>query len=478
MKHRFVLLATGLCLSTLVSVLWSGHAIAAETGCAQANVISGNTCSNVKVEFNFSNCGPGHASKVPSRVVCKGKTITARSTSENLRGEAKFEKSEDGWGAVQWKSIATVRTFPVEVVSQPDAQQATSTAAQVAPASTAIAPDRVPSAEPPTLPIATPTVSVTVNGFIDMRYTGYRSEDSAVNEKTRSGFLLDDGALYFSVKKGNVEAMVDLPFSRNGLLPSTTADVGIAKTKTQVYGRYSFGSTMNLTFGQFDTLFGLELNDSKDRVFGNVGLAYSQTLPIVHSGAYLTYSENGFTLRAMAANPSDRQTFGSDPADSSTEYGGVIGYSNASVRSQFGFLTRAVADLSNGQSQRSLFDFLAGTTLGAFDIDFQYSVVTSPRKNILTDLTTDREDPGSALLAIATYRINEKWKVSGRFETVDSDPNGGGYADAKTYGIASNFSPEEGFTVRLEWNDTVVNRKITGSAYGESRWDTALLVSF
>lgn len=311
-----------------------------------------------------------------------------------------------------------------------------------------------------------------------MRYTGYRSEDSGVNEKTRSGFLLDDGALYFSIKKGNVEAMVDLPFSRNGLVSSNTADGGIAKTKTQVYGRYSFGSTMNITFGQFDTLFGLELNDSKDRIFGNVGLAYSQTLPIVHSGAYLTYSENGVTLRALAANPSDRQTFGTDPADSATEYGGIAGYANSMIRGQFGFLTRAVADLNNGQAQRTLFDVLLGTTFGPVDLDLQYSVVTSPRKNTLTASTTDREDPGSALLAIATYRVTEKWKLSGRFETVDSDPGGGGYAEAKTYGLASNFSPDEGFTVRLEWNDTVVNRKITGSAYGESRWDAALLVSF
>lgn len=74
--------------------------------------------------------------------------------------------------------------------------------------------------------------------------------------------------------------------------------------------------------------------------------------------------------------------------------------------------------------------------------------------------------------------MNEKFKMSGRFETVDSDPNGGGYADAQTYGFASNYTPEDGFTVRLEWTDTVVNRKITSAAYGESRWDAALLVSF
>lgn len=94
--------------------------------------------------------------------------------------------------------------------------------------------------------------------------------------------------------------MVDLPVSREITSP-TSATMGIGKTKTQFYGRNSFGSNLNLTFGQFDTLFGLELNDSKDRVFGNTRLAYEQTLPVAHSGAYLTYSGNGITARLLAA---------------------------------------------------------------------------------------------------------------------------------------------------------------------------------
>lgn len=448
-------------------------------------MVSGDTCSNVKVEFNFTNCGTTQAkplsANAASRIICKGKTITARSSSENFRAEAKFEKVEDGWGSVQWKPVAAVRTFTVDQSSEPKMATVSTipTSKPEAPKIEVPATEtvRTPSVEASEAPSAAAPVSIAVTGFLDMRYTAFRAEDPAVNEKSKSGFLLDDGAIFFSAKKGNLEAMIDLPLSRELTTPAA-ANMGVGKTKTQLYGRYSFSSSLNLTFGQFDTLFGVELNDSKDRMFGNTGLAYGQTLPIVHSGAYLTYSENGITARLLAANPADRQTFGTDAADSSTEYGATVGYSNSQLRGQLGYLARAMTDLNGDASQRSLIDILAGATFGDFDLDLQYSIVTDPRKNKLTDSTTDREDPGSAVLALLTYRLNEKLKFSGRYEKIDKDPIGSGYAEAQTLGLVSNFTPEEGLTVRLEWNDTVVNRKITGAAYGESRWDVALLLSF
>lgn len=146
-------------------------------------------------------------------------------------------------------------------------------------------------------------------------------------------------------------------------------------------------------------------------------------------------------------------------------------------RGQLGYLARALTDLIGDVSQRSLIDILAGATVGNFDLDLQYSIVTDPGKNKLTDSTTDREDAGSAILALLPYRMNEKLKFSGWFEKIDKDPIGSGYAEAQMLGLVSNFTPEERFSIRLEWNDTVVNRKITGSQYGESRWDAALLVS-
>lgn len=441
--------------------------------CVSAKVVSGDTCSNVKVEIDFSKCDAGltEQSVTRARIICVGKSITARASAGNFRGEARYKKSDDGWGSVSWEQIGTPKTYKL-INEKNISVSAESPKSHPMPST-----DRVPAAEP-TTPEATSPVSMTVTGFLDMRYTGFRSADSSINEKTRSGFLLEDGALYFSVKKESLEAAIDLPFSRNGLITSDTSDLSISKTKSQIYGRYHFSKTMNLTFGQFDTVFGYELNDSKDRLFGNVGLAYSQTLPVVHTGAYLSYVENGFTLRALVANPSDRQTFGTDPADSSTEYGGVAGYANDWMRLQLGFLTRAVADLSSGQSNRILLDNLLGFTFGSFDFDIQYSVVTNPRKNTLTSPATDKEDAGSVAMAMLTYKLNEKLKLSGRVELLENDPAGTNYPKAQTYALAGNYLVQDGLNVRLEWNDTIVDRKTTAAVYDESRWDLGAVVTF
>lgn len=319
-----------------------------------------------------------------------------------------------------------------------------------------------------------------VNAFFDMRFTAFRSEDSSINEKSRSGYLLEDGALYVNYEKEKLTAVIDLPFSRNGILaPSPlTSDLGFAKSKAQIYGKYAITPQFSATFGQFDTLYGVELNDSKDRMFGNVGLAYSQTLPVVHTGAYLAYTAGGLVARLMASNPSDRQTLGGTGDDASTEYGATVSYTNEILRGQLGYLTRAMTNLSGAADTRSLVDILAGATFGAFDLDLQYSVVNNPQKNTQTASATDKEDPGTALLALLTYKISDELRLGARYEKIDKDPGAAGYSDAQTFGGAVHYKVQDGFTLRLEYVDMVVKRKFAGDKYGESRFDLAALVGF
>lgn len=457
--------------------------------CATPQIRSGDTCSNVVAEFDFSKCeNLAEQQPVKARVICSGHTITLRAAADKLRAEMRYRKVEDGWGSVSWEPMGETLTFQTvqpnsairsekkvtEVLSQAPSIPAAATSTELKEKSE---PGRTPAADP-TVPSSVSPVNLTVTGFLDMRFASYRSADSAINEKTRSGFLLEDGAIYFSVKKENLEAAIDLPFSRNGLITSDTSDLSLSKTKSQIYGRYHFSKTMHLTFGQFDTVYGFELNDSKDRVFGNVGLAYSQTLPVVHTGTYLSYLENGFTLRALIANPSDRQTFGNDPADSSTEYGGIFGYSNAWMRFQTGFLTRAVANLSNGQSNRTLFDNLLGFTIGQFELDFQYSTAANPRKNTLTAPSNDQEDPGSVAMALVSFQANERLRLSGRFEYLDQDPAGGNFPKAKNIAAAANYNVQDGLTLRAEWVDISVERSTSAAVYDESQWNIGAIVSF
>lgn len=287
--------------------------------CAKATIKSGDTCSNVKAEIDFSACDKEHAAPVPAVIICSGQYIKARAGVGDFKAEARFKKVSDGWGTTNWTPSSDARTFLKATLAAATEKKAVTPVKAEAPAE----PTRAAASEAAPTNAASAAVPspLSVSAFFDMRYTGYRTLDSSINEKTRSGFLLEDGALYVSYKKDKLTGFVDLPFSRNGIITSTTADLGFAKSKAQVYAKYDFLPSLSLTFGQYDTIYGVELNDSKDRVFGNVGLAYSQALPIVHSGAYLTFAQSGFTARLMAANPSDRQTFGTDAFDSSTEYG-------------------------------------------------------------------------------------------------------------------------------------------------------------
>jgi hypothetical protein len=458
--------------------------------------VSGSSCQKLSVEFDVSACSwaaPEGDEKtvapVSARVICKGSSVTARGTHGEQRMEAEFTKSDDGWGSVRWISSGPVRTFARSTASEPSsipgvavAQLGTATVGTGSAAATS-APVLVASnsssaeasASAPAASSAAPS-AISMSGFIDMRLTGVRSADPAANEKSRSGYLFEDGAIYLSGTRDRFDFFIDLPLSRNG--GASNADVSIAKTKAQAFGKLRFTDELSLTFGQFDTIYGFELNDSKDRVFGVTGFAYNQTLPIVHSGAFLTWARDGFTARLMAANPADRQVLGSTAGDSSTEYGATLGYANSMIRGQVGTLVRSMTDLADKSSQRTLIDSVFGFSYGMVDVDFQYSMVSNPQKNTLTVDATDKESDGSAAMMIVTLKIRDDLKVSGRIERLDKDPAGLNYPQVDAMAAVVNYQVQDGVTLRAEWNDFRVKRDSATSAYDESRWDIGAVVTF
>jgi hypothetical protein len=479
-------------IATSTFVLPISSAQASEN-CVQAQVVRGTTCSNVEMTFDVTRCAwsqessnsGGSPQAIPARVICQGSTVTGRATFAGYRMEAKFKKSDDGWGAVNWTSLGAPRSFLRTIAS---AEAAPSPATAPAPEAKSSAPATPVTATPaPEIsstasasPVATETApanfDLKVRGFLDLRLTGFRSADSSVNQKTKSGFLFEDGALYINGTREKLDLVIDLPISRNG--GSTSADTSFGKTKAQAYGRYRWTEHASLTFGQFDTMFGFELNDSNDRVFGVTGLAYNQTLPVVHSGAYFTWAKDGFTARLLAANAADRQTYGADSFDSSTEYGLTLGYANSLVRFQLGGLGRAVTDLASSSAQRTLLDSVLGFTWGIVDLDLQYSMVNNPRKNTLTTDGTDRESAGSVGMVHLSVNLSESLKLSGRYEMLDKDPGGNNLPEAEATAAVINYKVQSGLTARVEWNDLRVKRTTSASAYDESRWDVGALVSF
>ncbi len=445
--------------------------------CGSAKVISGDTCSNVKVQFEFAGCPGASGPQLAKRIICDKTSIKARYQDDANRYEARFKKVDDGWGGVTWTITSPVRRFAKNDNPAPAPKSAPVVSTPPAPAQPPVG-----SVEEAPRSIAAEVVdAITVSSFFDFRHSQFRKEGATrPEENEKSGYLLEDGAVYFKFKKDKLEALVDLPFHRDAGTGTDNANFQFAATKAQAYGTYEILESLKFTFGQFDTIYGFELNDSKDRLFGNAGLVYAQTLPIVHSGAMLQFSHSGFVAKLLSANPADRDSLGSTTNDQNLESGIALGYSYEMVRGQVGHLTRAQNGLDDEGAQRSLTDILLGVTLGPVDLDAQYSIVKNPQKNTLTASTTDSEKAGSGLMFIAAYKPLDSLKVAARYEMLENDPGGTGYYKAQSLSGVLHYLVHENLTARLEWMDINTERRAAFATdlRGENRMDIGAIVSF
>lgn len=428
----------GVIIITSVTFSWR-YARAAEDyspvpACARLQSIKVKSCTNAKVEFDVADCPNVEGSLTSPEVSCEGSILKIRTSTTNYRFEAKFKSVGDGWGGANWQSSGPVLGWKKSVAIK-DAHRSPSQAA---------------------------APQIEFNGFLDFRHTRYSSDLAGVDTSNGSGFLVDDAALYVNYKKGDLGIFLDIPFARGGdtltdsggdtaTIGSGTGSFAVTTAKAQAYGKYKLAENTTLVFGQFDTMFGLELNDSKDRVFGNPGLVYGQTLPTVHDGVYVEQAWDKLTFRLMVANPSDRDTLGKDDTDDSYEFGATVGYANDWIRGQVGYLMRDKEDLQGEVAQRTLTDALFGVTYNSVTVDLEYSIVSDPRKDTLTTDPTDQEDPGTGLAVLVTYSFLENWKLGARFETITDDPSGGGvYKKTKTSAATVHYKVDENLTARLE----------------------------
>ena len=76
--------------------------------CGTARVISGDTCSNVVVEFGFNGCLHQSPPQITKKISCVGHTITARFQTDVYRYQAEFIKEKNHLGEVSWKPAGEV----------------------------------------------------------------------------------------------------------------------------------------------------------------------------------------------------------------------------------------------------------------------------------------------------------------------------------------------------------------------------------
>jgi hypothetical protein len=464
-----------------------------------AKVLSGDTCSNVKVELSFEGCEYKSEPKIAKRIICDGTTIKARFDEGGYRYEARFNKSEGaaGWGGgVKWEAMGPVKQFSEQKAEKPVAKAAPAEHSKPAvepnrdPAGGAIAPVMPPAVPPNAAVQPAPASPFKFSGFVDARYSTFdaKKDPNVANAHAESGFGIEDGAVYANYDKDRFAMVVDIAFRRgkssdvggaNGNA-SDNSTIGIGLDKSQIYMRYKLTDSLVVDLGQFDTIYGVELNDSKDRNFGKTGLVYDQTLPVTHTGLMLEYLNNGFYGKIFAANPNNKGSYGvSATNDSNTEYGAALGWSNEHFRAQAGYMTRPISDANDdGFEDRTLIDVTAGTTWGAFSLDAEYNILKDPSKDTLTPAdATDTEKDGTGLLVMAAYKM-DPCMMALRYEHITNDSAQLSQKSGDSYGVAYHHKLTSELELRTEYIGYTFKPVGGGDDVKDTRFSVGALVVF
>jgi hypothetical protein len=218
------------------------------------------------------------------------------------------------------------------------------------------------------------------------------------------GFTLNDAAIYLSKDFGRgLSAMVDLPFASSSAAPATST-VNFGASQAQAYVQWMTGA-WQAKFGQYDSIYGYERNDSRDRFFADAGLVKTLILPYTHVGAMVGYTISQVTLRGQIADPADTGTM----TNQNPEFGLQARYDGDSLMGSAGL---TFGDQKNGPGSNMLIDVTAGLRMdrltgGIYFADKKTSGV-------------DKHATGFGLQGV--YDLSTDMGAGGRLEYV-SDPS-------------------------------------------------------
>ncbi len=343
--------------TAFLSVLFSIGASSAfaQDSCAKASLEG--ACPNLKVTFDLSKCSDDPGKGGPAKVSCSGETANASYSTDKYAYSVEVKKTQKAWGEEGYQVVRSVRELIVK--SDPEKAKPVSESASAA-----------PEAEEE---IAPPSFS----GFVDF-VGNYQKEAKSL------GFSVYDAALYASHEIRNFKLNVDLPFAWVGEQDDGAGNISypndfkFATGKAQAYVTVGFEpayGSWTLTAGQFDTIYGFELNDSADRFFPHEGLLYTYMLPTTHTGMMIGFSkEHGpitMTAKALAANRYNQGAKGGENVD----FGGQLGLTHEMFRTYVGYLT---TNLKGAAGFRHFIDVLVGGTFGKFSLDTEFDFIKEP----------------------------------------------------------------------------------------------------
>lgn len=232
-----------------------------------------------------------------------------------------------------------------------------------------VAPTRVTASEavspaPGETPIAASSSAAELRS--GLRFEAFFDIEARIPNKDNSmpdrGVTLNDAALYLSKDISRATAFIDLPFRYS----TSDNNYAFAQETAQTYLRLNHG-TVVAKIGQYDTLYGLEQNDSRDRFFAEEGILKTTLIPSTHTGVQVAFSKDNFILTGQIANPNGAGTMG----DNNPEFGGQF---RLNMPKGYGAFGVAVGEDRNVATSKNmfLFDLIAGFEFDKFKLEGQF----------------------------------------------------------------------------------------------------------
>ena len=210
---------------------------------------------------------------------------------------------------------------------------------------------------------------IKVGGFVDAQFQWSKNKTTKpakVANPATNRFLVNDGAIYVGKTWGNgAEVLVDLPFSSVG----TTTAITPGLSKGQAFAKWQYENGFQWKMGQFDGLYGLEAQDTKDVVFSDQGLLYGYT-PETHVGLDVGYAMSEMlNIHFLVADKQDTSNMPNSSPDLGVKVETKMDAATAGVGALF-FPGRNAAGGSTGK-RGYLVSATAGTKMAGVAADLE-----------------------------------------------------------------------------------------------------------
>jgi Putative beta-barrel porin-2, OmpL-like. bbp2 len=223
--------------------------------------------------------------------------------------------------------------------------------------------------------------------------------------------------------------MIDLPFGTPA--GTTTNGVAFGEEKAQAFLQWNT-EVLQTKFGQFDTIFGVEQNDSKDRFFADAGLVKSNIIPLTHTGALVGAGFSNFMIRGLIADPRNTST----QTNTNLEFGVQGRFDMAPFYVAAGALYNQ-AKVANERTNL-LIDVMGGFRAETFRIDAFYD----------NNKVAGVDDASNSLGVLGTFDLSPGFGLGGRLEWASDINFGGNQADAFEITAGPSFKVLPEITLR------------------------------